>query len=734
MSLDRVSLSRAARSAPEDWVLENRHLQVTLYVDTLTLTAEERATGTLWDADPWERSPGRIHLRGRGGERLTVDLRAAAERQIAPLAPGQAGPGAGAEGAGLRIWLGHLRSRLGPVRADRDVGPHLALELQVWLAADRPEFTCSITRLENTSPYWRVDAIEWPLRLFPVRTVDDDGYIAVPHEQGFLVPSRFDVGYFRYLNWVWERIAGHALVLDNPSMPWFGAQKQRSAFLAILEPLEDVALGIVANDVRPPNAPPAPPSAVPGPDTVLFAPRLSAVWPLWRTVKGTLGAPRRVRYVFLPHGGYVQMCKVYRRYAQEAGRFVTLRQKIAANPLTERLIGAPQFEVHVVANRPRQPAYQGLSGAIYDGYHHVHTTFAQLEAMVRDLRQHLGIERAVVLVAGWGQAGYDNYRPIDTLPVNQEAGGVAALRQAIQAGREAGYLIGLFDNYRNLDMLSPSYDERYIGRDIDGALLPGFSSEGGHSQQICTPEAVTLFQKNLGSFLRDLAPTVHYLDTIGGLPFVECYDPRHPVTRAEDCEHKAALMRAATAAGLVLGAEGPPRDWNLPLVAFYNEHPVRIGIDVPLYHLVYHECAVLYWHHGTPYNYGLDNYGHVRGTWLTKFLRGLLYGDPPSWVFTYRAYQAWRDTVRAINAVVAAHHRRVAHDELVDHQFLTPDFLVQRTRFSSGVEVTVNYGEFPYRLADGTDLPGHGFHVRDDAPHGRSFRGQLTVQLTCTQE
>jgi hypothetical protein len=132
----------------------------------------------------------------------------------------------------------------------------------------------------------------------------------------------------------------------------------------------------------------------------------------------------------------------------------------------------------------------------------------------------------------------------------------------------------------------------------------------------------------MARFVAEFAPNTHYLDTVGGLPFFECYDPRHPVTRSEDREHKGALMRVATEAGLVLGAEGQPRDWNLPIAAFYEEHPVRMGIDVPLYHLVYHECAVLYWQHGMPYNYGLDNYGHVRGTWLTKFLRGLLYGDP----------------------------------------------------------------------------------------------------------
>ncbi|MBI3971238.1 MAG: hypothetical protein HY332_08105 [Chloroflexi bacterium] len=723
-----ATVRRAARPAIEDWILENDHLRLTLKADSLALSAEELATGTHWPADLWEGSAGRLRLRSRDGDSLVVNLAAARRKHIEPLPPGEGAAGKAA-GAGLRLGLSQFRTRLGPVRRDRGIEGHLTLELQIRLAADRPEFVCRIERLENTSPYWQFETLEWPLRTFPVRTVDDDGYVAVPQEQGFIIPSRFgDVGHFRYLNWVWDRVAGQAAVLDNTSMPWFGAKKGESAFLCILETMDDAAIGAIGNDVRPPGAPPAAPSAVPVPGATLFAPRLSAVWPLWRSVKGELAYPRVARYTFLPRGGYVEMCKTYRRYARETGRFVTLCRKIEQNPLVERLIGAPHVEVQLVANHPRQPEYQGLSGAIYDGYHHVNTTFPQVEAMVRDLRQELGIERAVLLLAGWGQAGYDNFRPIDTLPVNEEAGGPEQLRRAVQAGKDAGYLIGLFDNYRNLDLLSPSYDERYIVREAGGALHAGFSSEGGHSQQICTQEAVHLFRRNMERFVAEFGPNVHYLDTVGGLPFFECYDRRHPLTRSEDREQKGALMRVATDAGLVLGAEGQPRDWNLPIAAFYEEHPVRIGIDVPLYHLVYHECAVLYWQHGMPYNYGLDNYGHVRGTLFTKFLRGLLYGDPPSWVFTDRSYRAWRSTFKAINDIVAAHHRRVAHDELVDHRLLTPDLLVQRTRFSSGVEVTVNYGEFPYQLEDGTALPAHGYRIVDPSPDGRSSRGHLAIQ------
>ena len=345
-------IGRAARPSVEDWVLANRQLRVLLRPDTLTISVEDLSTHETWGSDPWENSAGRVYLRGKNGEALTVGLGTAAQKniEVLPASGAQAGPG-------LRISLSRFHSRMGPVREDRGVDGSLSLVLQIELAKDNPELTFRVLEMRNSSPYWRVETVEWPLRLFPVRAVDDDGYIVFPEEQGFIVPSRFEQGYFRYLNWVWERIAGFAFVAEQSSMPWFGARKGQSSFLAIVETPDDVAYGVIANDVRAPEQAAAPPSAVPGPATALSAPRLSAIWPYWRSVKGELGYPRVARYIFQPGGGYVEMCKTYRKYAQSTGKLVTLKQKIAANPEVAKLIGAPNFEINVLANRTRQPQY-----------------------------------------------------------------------------------------------------------------------------------------------------------------------------------------------------------------------------------------------------------------------------------------------------------------------------------------------------------------------------------------
>jgi hypothetical protein len=67
---------------------------------------------------------------------------------------------------------------------------------------------------------------------------------------------------------------------------------------------------------------------------------------------------------------------------------------------------------------------------------------------------------------------------------------------------------------------------------------------------------------------------------------------------------------------------------------------------------------------------------------------------------------------------------------MLKHEILTPDLLVQRTQFSSGVEVTVNFGEFPFKLEeDGGELPAFGYRIKDTSPGGRSFGGQVQATV-----
>ena len=50
-------------------------------------------------------------------------------------------------------------------------------------------------------------------------------------------------------------------------------------------------------------------------------------WMKWRDSKGRLSYERAVRFLFSDAGGYVALCKAYRKYAVEQGYFVSYRDK-----------------------------------------------------------------------------------------------------------------------------------------------------------------------------------------------------------------------------------------------------------------------------------------------------------------------------------------------------------------------------------------------------------------------
>ena len=72
------------------------------------------------------------------------------------------------------------------------------------------------------------------------------------------------------------------------------------------------------------------------------------------------------------------------------------------------------------------------------------------------------------------------------------------------------------------------------------------------------------------------------------------------------------------------------------------------------------------------------------------------------------------DSYRVMSDPAAA----VMYDEMLTHQWLTDDQMVQRTKFASGVEITVNFDEIPRE-----GLPGKGYRVSGlkDGPRQGGF-------------
>jgi hypothetical protein len=146
----------------------------------------------------------------------------------------------------------------------------------------------------------------------------------------------------------------------------------------------------------------------------------------------------------------------------------------------------------------------------------------------------------------------------------------------------------------------------------------------------------------------------------------------------------------------------------------YYSHPA------PLFNLVYHDAII---------NYGkIQDPNHlptsITGDYYVKTLRAMLFGDGPMVFFSPYEYEGIRPYIRFAAQYLSPLHKAIAFEELVDHAYVSPDFLVQQSRFASGLEVRVNLGPTPFASLDGTlRLPGYGFQV--SKPDGGKIEGRF---------
>jgi len=244
---------------------------------------------------------------------------------------------------------------------------------------------------------------------------------------------------------------------------------------------------------------------------------------------------------------------------------------------------------------------------------------------------------------------------------------------------------------------------------------------------ICDAKAVPYARARITKELETKPFTARFIDTTVAAPWFECYHPDHPMTRSDSRRHKMELLKLIGDLGLVCGSEtghdasvpycdffegmlslGPYRvaDSGRNMLQIVEDVPPQIerfqvnpALRLPLWELVYHDCVVAQWYWG-------DYNNKLPAVWRKRDLFNALYGTPPMYMFTRRNWEANKARFVESYKTAATVARATAYAEMTDHKILSPDRLVQQTVFSNGVTVTVNFGEQPFRLPDGSLLNG----------------------------
>ena len=497
-----------------------------------------------------------------------------------------------------------------------------------------------------------------------------EGKLVIPTAAGLL----WDVA---ETEWHGKRLGGAI------SMPWFGSTDLATGVgcLVVMETFDDADFrGIQVKGEQG---------------------KVLSVQPLFRPQKGKLGYARRLLYHFADKGGYVAMAKRYRAYVKKAGHLKTLAEKRKERPTIDRLVGAVNI-------------YTGGDFKI-----------------VEQLKQ-LGIDRALVT------SGYS----------------AAEVRRM----NDLGFLTGRYDIYTDLyePGTPPSKWERCEGftfpddviKRADGSNQVGWcpikdpkTGDVYPSYVICTHCGLRVLQEKMPKRLEDKPLSAYFLDCTTSAGLYECFDPKHPMTRAIDRETRIEQFRYLTdELGLVVGSE-TGRDWAVHVADYfegimstaaffaapkaihelpflptestprYEDFGTNPARRVPLFQLVYGDCVETTWRWG-------DNSHRMFSLWARKDLLQMIHASMPMWVLWkphHAFFEANTDRFKECYDNVCRWRRAVGFSEMVNHERLSKDALLQKSTFANGASVTVNFATDPRTLVDGTTMPPRSFLIQGDA-------------------
>jgi sugar phosphate isomerase/epimerase len=455
------------------------------------------------------------------------------------------------------------------------------------------------------------------------------------------------------------------------------------------------------------------------------------------------GQDRKIRLTPQGKGNWNTVAAAYRKIAEKKGLASTLRQKIARDPHTERLLGAANVKLwQCLARRMNDDSSQQVSVRI-------NWTFDEAAQVAEHIRNDLGIDRCLFTIGGWTEGGYDVRHP-DALPANPECGGNAALADAVKRIQGLGYVASLHDNYQDIYKDAKSWSPDLVQKKRDGSLSVGGRWMGGQAYLVCATNQVELARRpqNMPSIKALFGPWSYFIDTTYAVGPQECFDPKHPLGRDDDIAAKSKLSDLARDTFGLFGSECG-REWALPHSdffegltgvsgkSFHNLEPESLGARViPFWEMVYHDCQVCYGKYGYPASQAGEyvahhilcarplNYHSVPNHLYWKNIHEYAGTNSPKASFT-RTDQGWAAGLHPADVFLKNTHevlgplnRATAFDRLTKLEFLTPRGEVRRATYGEGPGVTVvvvNFGDadatVDSELGGSVILPPYGFVV-----------------------
>lgn len=517
----------------------------------------------------------------------------------------------------------------------------------------------------------KVKSVYWP-GYMEFDEKKDSWYTLLNWQQGLLVPNTWKTAVDKV---VFDGFMGTA----GAYMPWFGQVKDRAGYIAICE--------------QPWNAAYYTEHPAEGPYT--------HVGIRWEPSLGKMDYRRVMKYSFVKDCDYNDLCKIYRNYVIEKGRFKSLAEKAVKTPSIDQLIGSAFLHKGIKTQVMTNSDFYDAENL--DKNNHL-TPFSVRTEEIKKFHE-LGVEKLYLHLDGWAEPGYDNQHP-DYLPACEKAGGWKAMKELSDTMHECGYLFGIHDQYRDYYYAAKTFDENFATRLADGTIPSHARWAGGPQTYLCATQAPFYVKRNFTEIMDNgIKLDCAYLDVFTCNEGDECSHPWHKMTRRECYEYRNTCFEYLLSKGILPSSE-EVNDWAIPSLVFCHYAPYdfmldrpgspKKGIPVPLFNLVYHDCLIEPWM--------MDKVSEEEDYMLYAVLNG---GAP--YLVRDGAYQntdgsfaggveiSIEDQIKRCK-VVSDLHEKVAKCEMVRHEMVDGNPEVQRTTFADGTVVTVDFQAQTYQI------------------------------------
>ncbi|WP_244307291.1 hypothetical protein [Flavobacterium fluviatile] len=655
-----------------DVVVENDFLKVTVDQKTGSFSVLEKKSGQLWQSDPWENAAGLLTLKDASGKQQTINISNSKSIIVAK------------NGNTISIEFSN------PVLENSKVAEGVSIATELRLAAASGTLAVEVKSFKSGS--FKLIDLRYPARGFSLETDVDKGAAVIPEKQGVICPSYiFPMNGGTFCQWddatYYNKSMGKLELFNNGTgltMPWWGTYNEKSAVIGILDESTrpDMFYNINNNG------------------QYLFNPegkmspyeRLAYLDPIWDFNKTE--EKKIITYTFIPNGDYVDMAKVYRKEAIKRGYFVSLKDKAKRDPDVNKLPGAIYMGVY-----GGYPHYVNMKGMAF--------TFDELQGIIKTTHDELKVDNA--FFHAWGV--FSNFVP-NCWPINEKLGGEPKLRAAVDLTKKFGYLYSSYHAYSATLENDPEFNTALFAKDDKGKL----KNTGSRWDNIDPNKQVGLAQKNLGKEIEALGLEADITD-ISFATFPE-----------GDNKGLFDLAKYIDSLNLVNGTEHGQQQW-IPYFDMFegltylpNYNLVQISHRAPLFNLVFHDAIAVFGKIQDP-----DNQISINGDFRVKSLRNMLFGLGTTIFFSPYEFDGMKDMIKMANKVVSPVNRETFFAELQSHEYLSPDFNLQRSKFASGTEVLVNLGPVQQTTPGGVTVPAFGYKVTYS--NGKTAEGSFQVTV-----